>query len=95
MKLKELLLQGVSFKEILKQFSINDTDFTVRDEEVILSQKRVPDCEIFKERIFIQAKSIDGPLINLFGTLYYNPENKLSVFELDFVEKPTINLNVN
>lgn len=87
MKLKELLLQGVSFNEILKQFSIHQNDFIVKDEDIILSKKGLFTQEILKERIIIQGKSNVGPEINFFGTLHYNLSNNLSVFELDDVEQ--------
>lgn len=86
MKLKDLLLQGVSFNEILKQFSISQADFMVKDEEVILSKRDLFNQEILKERVFIQGKSDAGSVLNFFGTLHYNLLNRLSVFELDFVE---------
>ncbi|MGV8878801.1 MAG: hypothetical protein ACOH2A_07195 [Sphingobacteriaceae bacterium] len=94
MKLRDLLLQGVSFNEILKQFSISQSDFMVKDEEVILSKKNLFDHEILKERLFIQGKSDQGLVSNFFGTLHYNLINSLSVFELDFVE-PAKTADVN
>lgn len=88
MKLKEVLLNGLSFKEILKQFSINQ--FTIKDEETILSNSELSKKEIVKEKILIEGKSENGPLVNLFGTLHYNIINQLAVFELDFAEKTNL-----
>ncbi|TZF84576.1 hypothetical protein FW774_06200 [Pedobacter sp. BS3] len=86
MKLKEVLLKALSFNEILKQFSIDQADFTIKDEDVILSDKRIGESDIVKERIQIEGKSSNGPIFNFFGTLHYNILNQLAVFEVDFVE---------
>ena len=45
MSLRELLLKGRSFNEILKQFAIDQADFTIKDEETIMSN-----IEIFKKQ---------------------------------------------
>jgi hypothetical protein len=92
MSLKEVLLKGISFNEILKQFSVAQSDFTIRDEEVIETKKNSTKGEIFKERILIQGKSNNG-LVNFFGTLHYNLLDQLAVFELDGVERPTLQLS--
>ncbi|WP_207425206.1 hypothetical protein [Pedobacter sp. SYSU D00535] len=86
MKLKEFLLKGFSFNEILRQFSIDQSDFTIQDEELILSRKDLSEKEILKERVMIQGKSTNG-IINFFGTLHCNFLNQLAVFELDSVEE--------
>lgn len=86
MKLKELLLNGLSFNEILRQFSVDHTDIVIRDEEVIFSQEDSKKKEFLKEKVCIQGKSSDE-IINLFGTLHCNFFNQLAVFELDFVER--------
>ena len=89
MKLTELLLNGFSFKEILKQFSVDQSDIKIQDEELILSRKDLSHIEILKERILIQGKNTSG-IVNLFGTLHYNLLNQLAVFELDSVEKKVV-----
>lgn len=86
MNIRELLLNGRSFQEILKQFSIEDADFTIRDEEALFSPKDFLTKEILKERIFIQGKTKDE-IVNFFGTIHCNLLNKLAVFELDGVER--------
>lgn len=86
MKLKELLLNGFSFNEILRQFSIEKSDFVIQDEDLILSRKDLESKEVLKERVLIQGKSNNG-IINFFGTLHCNFLNQLAVFELDSVEQ--------
>lgn len=88
MKLKELLLNGFSFKEILKSFSIEQSEFEIQDEELILSRINPLDKEIFKERVLLQCTNPNGK-ITLFGTLHYNQQEELAVFELDTVEQHT------
>ncbi|MXV16296.1 hypothetical protein [Hufsiella ginkgonis] len=90
MNLKEVLLNGLSFNEILKRFSIDRTNFTIRDEEVIECKKNLTRGDIFKESIVIQGKADNGPIFNFFGTLHYNLLNHLAVFELDSVEKNAV-----
>lgn len=83
--LKEFLLKGLSFNEILKQFAVERSAITIKDEEVLLNgelQKK----EILKEWICIQGQSVNG-IINFFGTLHCNIANQLAVFELEFVER--------
>ena len=87
MKLTEVLLKGLSFNEILRQFGVDRSSFTIQDEELLLSKQDLRKGEILKEKIFIQGKSDNGPIINFFGTLHYNLLNQLAVFELDYVEK--------
>ncbi|MEJ6978876.1 hypothetical protein WG906_00345 [Pedobacter sp. P351] len=89
MKLTELLLNGFSFKEMLKQFSMDQSEIKIQDEELILSRKDLSHIEILKERILIQGKNTSG-IVNLFGTLHYNLLNQLAVFELDSVEKKVV-----
>ncbi|MFD2163495.1 hypothetical protein ACFSJU_13890 [Paradesertivirga mongoliensis] len=89
MKLTELLLNGFSFKEILKQFSMDQSEIKIQDEDLILSRKDLSNIEILKERILIQGKSTSG-IVNLFGTLHYNLMNQLAVFELDSVETKAV-----
>ena len=89
MNLTELLLNGFSFKEILKQFSINQSEITIQDEDLILSRKDLSNTEILKERILIQGKSKSG-MVNLLGTLHYNLLNQLAVFELDSAEQKAV-----
>jgi len=89
MKLTELLLNGFSFKEILKQFSIDQSEITIKDEDVILSRKDLNNIEILKEHILIQGKNA-SEVFNFLGTLHYNILNQLAVFELDCVERKAV-----
>jgi hypothetical protein len=89
MKLTELLLNGFSFKEILKQFSMDQSEIKIQDEDLILAKKDLTHMEILKERILIQGKNTSG-IVQLFGTLHYNLLNELAVFELDSVERKAI-----
>ncbi len=86
MKLNEVLLKGISFNEILRQFGVDRSSFTIKDEDLLLAKQDIAHGEILKEKIFIQGKS-DNAVINFFGTLHYNLLNQLAVFELDYVEK--------
>jgi hypothetical protein len=86
MKLSELLLKAFSFKEILKQFSIDQKNFTIQDEELILAKKGHSGSEILKERVLIQGQNESG-IVNFFGTLHCNLLDQLAVFELDSVEQ--------
>lgn len=86
MKLKELLLSRFSFREILKSFAIDQSDFTIQDEEHILSKVNLSKNETIKERVLIQGKSPAG-IVTFFGTLHYNLLEELAVFELDSVEQ--------
>lgn len=86
MSLRELLLKGRSFNEILKQFAIDQADFTIRDEDTIMSNTKLFNKEFLRERIFIQGKS-KNEIVNFFGTLHCNLMDNLAVFELDGVER--------
>ncbi|MGV3704811.1 MAG: hypothetical protein ACO1NU_05480 [Arcticibacter sp.] len=86
MKLKELLLNRFSFREILRSFSIDQSDFTIQDEELILSEKNLSKKETIKERVLIQGKGPSG-IVSFFGTLHFNLLEGLAVFELDSVEQ--------
>ncbi|TKC08721.1 hypothetical protein [Pedobacter frigoris] len=86
MNIKELLLNGQSFSELLKQFSIAADDVKIQDEDVILTDHNLEHKEIVKESICIEGKNKDG-IINFFGTLHYNLLNKLAVFEMQGFEK--------
>ncbi|HXI00161.1 MAG TPA: hypothetical protein VNI52_07810 [Sphingobacteriaceae bacterium] len=86
MSLRELLLKGRSFNEILKQFAIDQADFTIRDEDTIMSNTALFKREFLRERILIQGKS-KNEVVNFFGTLHCNLLDKLAVFELDGVER--------
>jgi hypothetical protein len=88
MKLKELLLNGFSFNEILRQFSVDKADVTIKDEEVILSKNKFLNTEILKEKVCIEAKNAKG-IINFFGTLHCNLADQLAVFEVDSIDKST------
>ncbi|ACU05477.1 MULTISPECIES: hypothetical protein [Pedobacter] len=89
MNIKELLLNGKSFLELLKQFSIDAADVRVQDEEIILSDQYLKHQEVIKESICIEGKNKDG-IVNFFGTLHYNLLNKLAVFEMQGFEQVAI-----
>lgn len=88
MNIKELLLNGKSFLELLKQFSIEAADVKIQDEDVILSDQILQHKEIVKESIIIEGKNEQG-IVNFFGTLHYNLLNKLAVFEMQGYEQVT------
>jgi hypothetical protein len=88
MNIKESLLNGQSFVEMLKQFSINSGDFKIQDEEIILNDPNLGEREIVKESICIEGHNKDG-VVNLFGTLHYNLQNNLAVFEMQGFEQIT------
>lgn len=89
MKLKDLLLNALSFNEILKQFSIDKSDIIIKDEESLLLNADLERKEIVKQRICIEGKS-NNMIINFFGTLHYNLVNQLAVFEPEYIEKSAI-----
>lgn len=86
MKIKDLLLNGQSFLEMLKQFSIDAANVKIQDEEMILNHKDLIHQEIIKESICIEGKNKEG-IVNFFGTLHYNLLNKLAVFEMQGFEQ--------
>lgn len=86
MNIKELLLNGKSFAELLKQFSIDVSDVRIQDEDMILTDQNLTHQEVVKESICIEGKNKDG-IINFFGTLHYNLLNKLAVFEMQGFEQ--------
>lgn len=87
MNIKELLLNGQSFSELLKQFSIDASDVRIQDEDVLLNDQKLEHQEIVKESICIEGKNREGGIINFFGTLHYNLLNKLAVFEMQGFEQ--------
>jgi hypothetical protein len=87
MNIKELLLNGQSFSDLLKQFSIDASDVKIQDEDVILNDQNLEHREIVKESICIEGKDKEGGIINFFGTLHYNLLNKLAVFEMQGFEQ--------
>ena len=86
MNIKELLLKGQSFSELLKQFSIEAADVKIQDEDMILADQKLVHQDIVKESICIEGKNKEG-IINFFGTLHYNLLNKLAVFEMQGFEQ--------
>lgn len=86
MGIKELLLNGKGFLDLLKQFSIEANDVKIQDEEVILSDQILQHKDILKESICIEGRNKEG-IVNLFGTLHYNLLSKLAVFEMQGFEK--------
>lgn len=89
MNIKELLLKGRSFAELLKQFSIDAADVRIQDEDMILTDQNLKHREVVKESICIEGKNKDG-IINFFGTLHYNLLNKLAVFEMQGFEQVAV-----
>lgn len=89
MNIKELLLKGKSFAELLRQFSIDAADVRIQDEETILSDHYLKHQEVVKESICIEGKNKDG-IFNFFGTLHYNLLNKLAVFEMQGFEQVSV-----
>jgi hypothetical protein len=89
MNIKELLLNGKSFLELLKQFSIDASDVKIQDEDMILSHQESTRQEVMKESICIEGKNKDG-IINFFGTLHYNLLNQLAVFEMQGFEQVAV-----
>ncbi|PTS98231.1 hypothetical protein DBR11_15500 [Pedobacter sp. HMWF019] len=86
MKIKELLLNGRSFSELLKQFSIEAKDIRIQDEDTILQDSNRQHKDIVKESICIEGKNKDG-IVNFFGTLHYNLLDQLAVFEVQGYEQ--------
>lgn len=89
MKLKDLLMNTLSFPEILKQFGIDNSNIEIENEELLLSRSELMKKEIVKEYISIQGRS-KHEVINFFGTLHYNLLSQLAVFEPEYVEKNTL-----
>lgn len=89
MNIKELLLKGKSFVELLKQFSVDAADIRIQDEEMILTDRYAKHQEVIKESICIEGKNKDG-IVNFFGTLHYNLLNKLAVFEMQGFEQVSL-----
>ncbi|MFP5081093.1 hypothetical protein [Pedobacter sp. JCM 36344] len=86
MNIRELLLNGQSFLEMLKQFSIEANNFKIQDEDIILNEPSFGTREIVKESICIEGKNNEG-IVNFFGTLHYNLLSKLAVFEMQGFEQ--------
>lgn len=86
MKIKELLLKGSCFPNLLKQYSLDASDVKIQDEDVILSDQFLKHMEIIKQSICIEGKNKDG-IVNFFGTLHYNLIDKLAVFEMQGLEQ--------
>jgi len=86
MNIKELLLNGQSFLEMLKQFSIEAGNFRIQDEDILLSNTNLEKREIVKESICIEGQNKEG-VVNFFGTLHYNLLSHLAVFEMQGFEQ--------
>ncbi|WP_316817434.1 hypothetical protein [Pedobacter nyackensis] len=89
MNIKELLLKGKSFAELLRQFSIDAADVRIQDEDMILADHYLKHQDVVKESICIEGKNKDG-IVNFFGTLHYNLLNKLAVFEMQGFEQVAV-----
>ena len=85
-KLKDSLLNSFSFTELLKEYAVDPSDFTIQDEQLILSEKKLLNKETIKEKVMIVGKGKNG-FVSFYGTLHYNLLNKLAVFELDSVDQ--------
>ncbi len=81
MRIKELLLNGNSFSMLMKQFSMNEENIKIQDEEMILLALAHKNQQTLKEEICIEGTNQEG-VINFFGTLHYNLSDQLAVFEL-------------
>ena len=89
MNIKELLLKGKNFAELLRQFSVDAADVRIQDEEMILTDHNSKHQDVVKESICIEGRNKDG-IINFFGTLHYNLLNKLAVFEMQGFEQVAV-----
>ena len=72
MNIKELLLKGKSFSELLKQFSIDAADVRIQDEDMILTDQNLKHREVVKESICIEGKE-QGRYHQFFWNLTLQP----------------------
>jgi len=86
MNIRESLLNGKSFIELMKEFSVSAEDIKIQDEETLFKVLPRYHRDVLKEDICIEGKNEQGS-VNFFGTLHYNLLNKLAVFEMQGFEK--------
>lgn len=86
MTIKESLLNGNSFIQLMKEFAVNAENIKIQDEEILFKVFPFYQREVLKENICIEGRNEQG-VINFFGTLHYNLLNKLAVFEMQGFEK--------
>ena len=91
MPLKELLLNSSSFTEVLKRYSINPDNFSIKDELLIMAGLERCKEDSYKDMILIEGSDAEGP-VNLIGTVYCNFAKNIAVFELESVEHPKMEL---
>jgi len=86
MNIRESLLNGKSFIELMKEFSVNAEDIKIQDEETLFKVFPNYHRDVLQENICIEGRNEEG-VVNLFGTLHYNLLNELAVFEMQGFEK--------
>ncbi|WP_432709058.1 hypothetical protein [Pedobacter sp.] len=86
MTIKESLLKGTSFIQLMKEFAVKAENIKIQDEEILFKVFPFYQREVLKENICIEGRNEHG-VINFFGTLHYNLLNKLAVFEMQGFEK--------
>lgn len=86
MTIKESLINGNSFIQLMKEFAVNAENIKIQDEEILFKVFPFYQREVLKENICIEGRNEQG-VINFFGTLHYNLLNKLAVFEMQGFEK--------
>jgi hypothetical protein len=86
MTIKESLLNGNSFIQLMKEFAVQAENIKIQDEEILFKVFPFYQRDILKEYICIEGRNDQG-VINFFGTLHYNMLNKLAVFEMQGFEK--------
>ncbi|MCJ0741086.1 hypothetical protein [Pedobacter montanisoli] len=90
MKIKEMLLKGKVFADLLKDFAIEIPTIEIQNEDMILNEAESAPNGMLKEMICITAKN-GQYLFDFFGTLYFNVVERLAVFELQGFEKLSLN----
>ncbi|MBG6236378.1 hypothetical protein IWX76_002959 [Pedobacter sp. CAN_A7] len=86
MTIKESLLNGNSFIQLMKEFAVQAENIKIQDEEILFKVFPFYHRDCLKEYICIEGRNDQG-VINFFGTLHYNLLNKLAVFEMQGFEK--------
>jgi hypothetical protein len=86
MTIKESLLNGKSFIQLMNEFAVNAENIKIQDEEILFKVFPFYQRDVLKENICIEGRNDQG-VINFFGTLHYNLLNKLAVFEMQGFEK--------
>lgn len=86
MTIKESLLNGKGFIQLMNEFAVNAENIKIQDEEILFKVFPFYQRDVLKENICIEGRNEQG-VINFFGTLHYNLLNKLAVFEMQGFEK--------